>query len=81
MNQEYGVNYEDYPATSIPYWDWEKETCGEVFYDINEFEDKYNKLQEKLQQDNGYNPREYILKNLSINVCKYKLLDLIVNKM
>ena len=30
MAQEEGVNYPDYPATSIPYWD---ETCGEVFTD------------------------------------------------
>ncbi len=49
-------------ATSIPYWD---NTCGEFFYNICEFEEKIEKI-----ENNIYNPREFIIKNLSIkNQC------------
>jgi hypothetical protein len=73
MNQEYRSTYEDIPATSIPYWD---ERCGEYFYNINEVEDKFNLFLSKLD---SYNPREYIVENLSIELCENKMIDLIEN--
>jgi hypothetical protein len=71
MNQEYGSNYQNLPATTIPYWD---ERCGEVFYNITELEEVYNKFINNLGK---YKPREYILENLSIDVCENKLIELI----
>jgi hypothetical protein len=73
MNQEYGSNYSDIPATCIPYWD---ERCGESFKNINEMPDKFNKFMNSLQD---YKPREYILENLTFDICEKKLID-IVNK-
>ena len=71
MNQEYGQNYDDIPATTIPYWD---ERCGEYFYKIEELEDKFNLFLSKIET---YKPREYILDNLSFEVCEKKLLNII----
>ena len=73
MNQEYGSSYRDIPCTTIPYWD---ERCGECFYDINELEEKYDTFISKLDQ---YEPRQYIVDNLNLEVCSKKLLDLIQN--
>ena len=70
MNQEYKSTYSDIPATTIPYWD---ERCGEYFYNINEIEDKFNSFLSKL---NIYKPREYILENLSMEVCEKKFIEL-----
>ena len=71
MNQEDGSNYNNYPATTIPYWD---NRCGEFFYDYNELESTYNKFITNLD---NYKPREYILENLSMEVCEDKLINLI----
>ena len=73
MNQEYGSTYSNLPATTTSYWD---NKCGEVFYNVNEFEATYNKFIENI---NNYKPREFILENLSIDVCETKLIDLINN--
>jgi glycosyltransferase involved in cell wall biosynthesis len=73
MNQEYGSNYEDIPATAAPYWD---ERCGEVFYDSSDFENVYDKFIEKIET---YTPREFILENLSMEVCENKLIETINN--
>jgi hypothetical protein len=73
MNQEYGSTYGDVPATSIPYWD---ERCGEHFTDVNNFELTFNKFINNL---NNYNPREYILENLSIEVCNKRFIE-VANK-
>jgi hypothetical protein len=73
MNQEYGQNYADIPATTIPYWD---ERCGEVFYNISEFGEKINLFLSKL---NSYKPREFIIEKLSMNVCEQQLIKLIEN--
>ena len=59
MNQEYGYNYQDIPATVIPYWD---ERCGEFFYEKENLEEKFHLFESKLET---YKPREYILENLS----------------
>ena len=71
MNQEYGCNYDNYPATTIPYWD---ERCGEYFYNINELEDKFSLFLSKLEI---YRPREYVIENLSIEVREKALIELI----
>jgi len=73
MNQEVGMNYPNYPATSIPYWD---ERCGEFFYDIEEIENKFELFLSKLET---FEPRNYILENLSMEVCEKRLMDF-VNK-
>ena len=73
MNQEYRSNYTNLPATTTSYWD---NKCGELFYNINEFEVTYNKFIENI---NNYKPREFILDNLSIEVCENKLINLINN--
>jgi len=43
------------PATSIPYFD---DRCGEVFYDVSDIEETYNKFIKGV-----YSPREYALEN------------------
>ena len=73
MNQEYGYNYSDIPATSIPYWD---NRCGESFTNISEIQDKFQKFMDNLT---SYKPREYILENLSMDVCENKLINIIKN--
>ena len=73
MKQEYGSNYQDIPATTIPYWD---DRCGEYFYNINEFEEKFNHFLSKID---SYKPREYVLENLSIDICEQRLVDMIEN--
>jgi hypothetical protein len=71
LKQEHGSNYPDLYATTIPYWD---ERCGEFFYDEYEFEKTFNKFINNL---NNYKPREFILENLSFDVCEKKLIDII----
>jgi hypothetical protein len=73
MNQEYRSNYENIPATTIPYWD---ERCGESFTNINDFELTFNKFINNLS---NYKPREYILENLSIEVCNKRFIE-VANK-
>jgi hypothetical protein len=73
MNQEYGYNYSDIPATVIPYWD---NRCGEYFYNANEIEPVFARFLSKLST---YAPREYILENLSMDVCENKLNNIITN--
>jgi hypothetical protein len=71
MNQEHGQYYADITATTISHWD---ERCGEVFYNISEFSEKINLFLSKL---NTYKPREFVVENLSINVCEHQLIKLI----
>lgn len=73
MNQEHGSTYSNLPATTTSYWD---NKCGELFYNINEFELTYNKFIENI---NNYKPREFILENLSVDVCESKLIEFINN--
>jgi glycosyltransferase involved in cell wall biosynthesis len=73
MNQEYGTNYEDIPATSAPYWD---ERCGEVFYDSSDFENVYDKFIKNIE---NYKPRDFVLENLSMEICENKLIETINN--
>jgi len=67
LSQEEGSNYDNYYATSIPYWD---NRCGEYFYNINEFEEKYKLFINNLEK---YKPREFILDTLSPKKCAERL--------
>jgi len=71
MSQEYGSSYPDVPATTIPYWD---ESCGEVVYDWWDFTDVYSRFLSKLD---SYRPRDFVIKELSIEVCEKRFLDFI----
>jgi hypothetical protein len=73
MKQEYGSSYDNIPATTIPYWD---ERCGESFINKDELYDTFQKFIINL---NNYKPRDYILENLSIDICNKKFIEL-VNK-
>ena len=73
MSQEYGGNYPKIPCTTIPYWD---ERCGEYFYEQDKFIETYNTFIEKLET---YKPREYILENLTTEVCSKKFKELITS--
>ena len=74
MAQEEGINYPEYPATSIPYWN---ECCGEVFTDwVNEFDVVFEKFQRGIQE-RKYNPRDYIINELGVANCANKLVKLI----
>lgn len=73
MNQAYGYNCHDIPATTVPYWD---ERCGEVFYHFSELENTFNKFTNNIE---NYDPRQYILENLSMEICEKKLVNLIEN--
>ena len=73
MSQEYGYNYPDIPGTVIPYWD---ERCGEFFYKVEELETTYNKFITKLET---YNPRAYIMENLSPQKCGERFIELVAS--
>lgn len=73
MNQEYGSRYKNLKATTISYW---HNKCGELFYNINDFEMIYNKFIENIQ---NYKPREFILENLSTDACENRLIEFIDN--
>lgn len=73
MNQEYETSYSNLPATTTSYWD---NKCGEIFYNIDELENTYNKF---IINIDNYKPREFILENLSIEICENKLIDFINN--
>lgn len=55
-------------ATSIPYWNG---YCGEFFYDLKDLEEKYKTLIDK-----KYNPRQYIIENISIEKSTNRIMDL-----
>ena len=63
MSQEYGSKYNDIPCSSIPYWD---ERCGEFFYEKEDFEKTFDIFIHKLET---YQPRQYILDNLTAEKC------------
>lgn len=71
MDQEYKSRYNAVPCTTISYWD---DRCGEYFYTINELENTFNKLNEKI---NEYKPRDFILENLSVEKCASNFENLI----
>jgi len=73
MNQEYQSNYNVIPCTTIPYWD---ERCGEYFHKVSDLVDAFQLFQVKLE-NNQYNPRQYILDNLSTSKCAERFMELI----
>ena len=70
MNQEYGQNYPDIPASTIPYWD---DRCGEMFYNVGEFESTFDLFLSKLDT---YSPRQYVVENLSPDICEKQFVSL-----
>jgi len=74
MSEENGSSYKsDLIATTIPYWN---EDCGEYFYHMSEFKEKYKLFLSKLI---FYKPREFVLNNLSVEICENKLIEVINN--
>jgi hypothetical protein len=71
MNQEYGYSYPDIPATTVPYW---HSSCGEVVYSKDDFINNFPLFLSKL---NSYTPREFVIKELSIDVCEQRMIELI----
>ena len=71
--KEEGTDYDDYPATTISYWD---DKCGEYFFNANEFEEKYKLFINNLEK---YKPREFILDTLSPKICAERLKIIIGN--
>jgi hypothetical protein len=70
LSQEEGSSYPPVFATSIPYWD---SICGEVIYSSDEMVDKFSQFLSKLGY---YKPREFVIKDLSIDVCEKRFIDL-----
>ena len=73
MNQEYNASYSDLKATTTSYWD---SKCGEIFYNIDELDNVYNKFIKNIE---NYKPREFVVDNLSVEVCENKLIEFIKN--
>jgi len=73
MSQEYGSHYSDIPCSSIPYWD---NRCGEYFYEKEDFKKTFDIFINKLDT---YQPRRYVLDNLSVEKCGNNFLNLLIN--
>ena len=71
MAQEEGSHYDDIPCTTIPYWD---KRCGEYFYEREDFKKKFHEFTNKLEI---YQPRQFVLENLSVESSATQLLSLI----
>lgn len=76
MNQEYGGNLPDIPATTIPYWD---ERCGEQFTMFYELEQIFPEFIKNIE-NNKYNPRKYILENLTTEKCENNFYNILYNR-
>ena len=59
-------------ASSVPYFD---ERCGMKFKDVKEFISTFDEFYEKAVL-NKFNPREYIMENLSIERSTHKMLEI-----
>jgi hypothetical protein len=73
MCQEFNSHYPNYKATTTSYWD---NSCGEKFYNSFELEEIYNTFINNIE---NYNPRKFIVDNLSIEMCENKLIETINN--
>lgn len=51
------------PVTSVPYWD---DRCGEMFYDWENFSDKFENFLKKVPE---YSPRKFVIENVSTDAC------------
>jgi hypothetical protein len=59
------------PSSSVPYWD---ERCGLKFKGLNDFDQKLSMF---LKTNNRYSPRQYILENLTLEICAEHYINLI----
>jgi len=57
------------PVTSVPYWD---ERCGQTFVDAAEFLEELDQFWADLKH---YSPREYVLQNLTLEICARQYLE------
>ena len=64
MLQDYNSVQKDILCTSIPYWD---DRCGEKVYTLGQFDLEFPNFLSKLTT---YEPRQYILENLSVGKCR-----------
>lgn len=75
----YRIEYKNIltPVSTVPYW---SDKCGELFYNFDEIENKYKIFIDKLE---SYEPRKFILENLSLEACSIKwnklFCDLVTN--
>lgn len=67
LQEEWGGGRPDIPATTCAYW---SPMCGEVFYEKEELEECWRTFQSKLHL---YRPREFVLKELSVEACAERL--------
>ena len=58
------------PVTSVPYWD---ERCGRTFAAIEAFDDAWRRFCDEFQSGR-YDPRAYILENLTLEQCAQRYL-------
>ncbi len=56
------------PATSVPYW---SEVCGEKTLEKEEIKEKFKKF---FENNNSYNPRQYIIENFTLEKSANKIL-------
>jgi hypothetical protein len=57
-------------VSSVPYWD---ERCGMKFTNADDFKEKLQLFSNKL---NSFKPRDYILENLTLEICAEKYLEI-----
>lgn len=77
MLQDYSTVQKDYLCTSVPYWD---NRCGIKVYTLGQFEQEFPQFVSKLAT---YEPRQFILENLSVGKCRERwnaLFDTLQNK-
>tara|TARA_Y100000992_G_scaffold289857_1_gene244829 strand:+ start:132 stop:1037 length:906 start_codon:yes stop_codon:yes gene_type:complete len=67
MNQEVGQSYPNIQATCVPYWD---ARCGEKIDHVNDFCKMIEIFISKLAL---YEPRKYIIENVSMESCELKM--------
>jgi len=60
------------PVSAVPYWD---EECGEKFTNVSDFESILQLFLNR-KNNNVYQPRLFIIKNLSLEVCSKKYANL-----
>jgi hypothetical protein len=61
------------PVSSVSYWD---EKCGMKFKNGSEFEEKLAEFVQK-KNENLFSPREFIMNNLTLEICAQKYVDIV----
>jgi hypothetical protein len=59
------------PVSSVPYWDG---CCGATFASIEQFDDAWREFWDRYRSGQ-YNPRSYILENLTLERCAHRYLQ------